>query len=299
MKFGKVENIENIDFTLNKFTSVLTDKRENSLGKFYLGGTGWGNKEWKGSLYPKTAKAGDFLKYYQQQLNTIEFNTTFYRIPSVSDVLKWKNQVGEDFKFCPKVPLLISRTKDIAKMQYYIDEFTNNIRYFGNNLGPCFVQWPEYADLSFYEFFEAFATFWPDDIDISMEFRHKDSFTENSLQIDLLSLMVEKTIDGVITDVAGRRDAAHNTIIYKNILIRFVASGSFEIDFKRLNNWKLIIDSIREENSYNIYFFVHEGENSENAELTIYADQLLNYPNKIQLYKDNINTSGQNQTSLF
>ena len=299
MKFGKLENCENIDFSLNPLTFISQKRKEITGSKFYLGGTAWGNKEWKGTLYPQTARAENFLKYYQQQLNTIELNTTFYRIPDINAVLKWKNQVSDDFKFCPKVPLLISRTKDIERMRHYIDEFTNNIRYFGNHLGPCFIQWPEYADLSFYNYFEAFAEYWPIDLDISMEFRHKDCFSEDSLHIDLLGLLEEESIDCVITDVAGRRDAAHNTVIHGNILIRFVSSENFERDFGRLQNWKHIIAEIPKDKNYNIYFFVHEGENSEHAELTIYADQIFNNPYKIKLYKDNINTSGKNQTSLF
>ncbi len=299
MKFGKLENCENIKFALNPLTFISTGLIGVSESKFYMGGTAWGNSEWKGTLYPSVGRQENFLKYYQQQLDTIELNTTFYRIPDTNAVSKWREQVSGNFKFCPKIPLLISRTKDIERMKYYIDEFTTNIRHFDDHLGPCFIQWPEYADLSFFEIFESFADAWPSDLEISMEFRHKDCFSENSLQVDLLSLLEEKSIDSVITDVAGRRDAAHNTVINGNILIRFVSSGNLGKDYGRLRNWKQIIDEIPKSIHYRVYFFVHEGENSQNAELTIYTDQLFNNPQKIKLYHDNINTSGKNQTSLF
>lgn len=300
MKFGKIKEgaTTGTDKKLMPFTIVPglgTDDRENRI---YLGGTEWGNNEWKGSLYPEQSRSRDFLKYYQQQLNTIELNTTFYRIPNQSTVERWKDMTNPSFKFCPKVPLLISRTKDPDSMSYFIDEFTAVIRSFGENLGPCFIQWPESSGINDFEIFEHFAGSWPEDLAVSMEFRHTSCFENRTLHVDLLSLLSDFSMDCVITDVMGRRDVVHSTVIHSNVLVRFVSSGDMEIDYARLDDWKRAVDDLQATHQFHIYLFIHEGPNYRVPDLTLYADRLFYRPGKIRLWKDS-NSSGQNQTSLF
>ena len=47
----------------------------------YVGATGWSVKEWVGKIYPKGTKTTEYLRHYSRQFNTIELNTTHYRIP--------------------------------------------------------------------------------------------------------------------------------------------------------------------------------------------------------------------------
>lgn len=300
MKFGKVKYAETEEWNTNlePFTIVPLSDKSSEISEIYLGGTEWGNSGWKGSLYPTYAKPKDYLKYYQEQLNTIELNSTFYRIPDMLTVEKWNGMVNTNFRFCPKVSLLVSRTQDLDRMKYFIDEFSSSVRKFGENLGPCFIQWPENLGIGNIQIFEYFAANWPDDLEISMEFRHSDCFENRLLHIDLLGLLSEYSMDSVVTDVMGRRDVVHSTIIHKNLLIRFVASGNLQVDYKRLNEWKKSIDELQKIRSCKVYLFIHEGENSKVPELTLYADSIFFRPKRIKLWKDN-NSYDKNQTSLF
>ncbi|MEM7039838.1 MAG: DUF72 domain-containing protein, partial [Bacteroidota bacterium] len=80
MKFGKLPDIQGIDFLLPpdppRTTRVLAEKplESSKSAKIFLGATGWGNKEWVGKWYPPKTPARDFLKHYSRQFNTIEFN---------------------------------------------------------------------------------------------------------------------------------------------------------------------------------------------------------------------------------
>src|SRR4051812_7803856 len=105
MEFGKVsdEELEHIDFTLPaepESNRAILKKGKKHKTDYYIGCAKWGRKDWIGKLYPKGTKEKDFLEHYARLFNSIEFNATFYKMPSREQVLTWKGKVGEGFKFC-------------------------------------------------------------------------------------------------------------------------------------------------------------------------------------------------------
>src|SRR4051812_34243967 len=107
MDFGKVEDLNKVDFTfpdddprnLELFKSLKKNKVKPQV---YVGCAKWGRPDWVGTIYPKGTKPGDFLKHYVTDFNSIELNALFYQLFSKSVVEKWANLAGEDFRFCPK-----------------------------------------------------------------------------------------------------------------------------------------------------------------------------------------------------
>ena len=95
MNFGKLHVLTQVDFSLppdhERTTRVLARALQSphSQRKIYLGATGWSNKEWVGSMYPPKAKPPEYLSHYSRIFNTIEFNTTHYRIPNQDLVQRW------------------------------------------------------------------------------------------------------------------------------------------------------------------------------------------------------------------
>ncbi|NJN77285.1 MAG: DUF72 domain-containing protein [Saprospiraceae bacterium] len=53
-------------------------------------------------MYPTGTKSNKFLFHYGKQFNTIELNTTHYRIPTLSTIENWRQAVPKDFKFVQK-----------------------------------------------------------------------------------------------------------------------------------------------------------------------------------------------------
>ena len=76
MKFGKVDDPENIDFTLPKdhpgTKKVLTKHKKSSPPNLYVGCAKWNKQDLK-NFYPRGTK--DELAYYSSQFNSIELNT--------------------------------------------------------------------------------------------------------------------------------------------------------------------------------------------------------------------------------
>ena len=112
MKFGSVENPENIDFTLPKdhpdTKKVLNKSKDDKIPEIYVGSAKWSNADLKG-FYPRGTK--DELIYYSSQFNSIELNATFYRIFSADQYSKWCDKTPDGFKFFPKLNQEISYCK--------------------------------------------------------------------------------------------------------------------------------------------------------------------------------------------
>ena len=104
MKFGSVDNPENIDFTIppdHPDTKGTLEKKgsKNELD-VYVGCAKWNRADLKG-FYPRGTK--DELTYYATQFNSIELNATFYRIFPPETFSKWYDKTPNGFKFFPKL----------------------------------------------------------------------------------------------------------------------------------------------------------------------------------------------------
>ncbi len=92
--------------------------------KVLVGTSGFAYREWQGSFYPKDIKAKDMLRYYATQLQSVEINNTFYRMPSETVLRDWAEQVPEAFTFVLKAPQLITLPpnlkKDMARLTTFL-----------------------------------------------------------------------------------------------------------------------------------------------------------------------------------
>jgi uncharacterized protein YecE (DUF72 family) len=107
-----------------------------------LGTIGWSYNFWKGPFYPKKTASKGFLAYYSKQFNTVEVDSTFYRIPTQSTVENWRMQVPEGFLFSLKFPQLITHIKALKDCQSETDAFLARIGSLGEKLGPLLLQFP-------------------------------------------------------------------------------------------------------------------------------------------------------------
>lgn len=81
-----------------KLTLIMSKNRR----RIYIGTDRWGRKEWVGTLYPKSAKDKDFIKYYTDTLDFIEFQYSRYKIITPDQITEYiKVFKGKNFKICP------------------------------------------------------------------------------------------------------------------------------------------------------------------------------------------------------
>ena len=107
-----------------------------------MGTIGWSYNFWRGNFYPNKTPSKDFLAYYASQFNTVEVDSTFYRIPTPQTVTNWKAQTPNHFQFSLKFPQLITHIKMLKDSQNETNTFLARAQLLEDKLGPLLLQFP-------------------------------------------------------------------------------------------------------------------------------------------------------------
>jgi uncharacterized protein YecE (DUF72 family) len=70
-----------------------------------VGTSGWSYPSWRPGLYPAGTKPEEFLRFYAERFDTVELNTTGYRLPAEDQFKRWADTVPDGFRFAPKLAL--------------------------------------------------------------------------------------------------------------------------------------------------------------------------------------------------
>jgi uncharacterized protein YecE (DUF72 family) len=108
------------------------------------GTSGYSYKEWVGHFYPEHHPAGEMLRYYAERLPTVEINNTFYRMPAMSMLEQWSEQVPDHFVFALKAPRRITHDKRLREAEPQVTEFLRRATALGSKLGAVLFQLPPY-----------------------------------------------------------------------------------------------------------------------------------------------------------
>jgi uncharacterized protein YecE (DUF72 family) len=280
MEFGKIEpeKLKSIDLSLppelavNK--SVLT-KSKKTAPKIYVGCPEWGKKEWVGRFYPPGTQERDFLYAYARLFNCIELNTTYYQIPAIAQVQKWRTIAGPGFKFCPKFPQFITHVQRLTNCMAETMAFINAISAFEDSLGPLFLMPHPQMGPNSLGVIEKFIAKLPAEIDLFLELRHPAWFT-NGLNKQLYDIAKRYDIGLIITDAAGRRDCVHMHLSKPEAFIRFVGNELHPTDYTRIDDWVNRIKLWLDEGLIALYFFMHLHNRVDAPVLSKYLVEKLN-----------------------
>jgi len=107
-----------------------------------LGTIGWSYSFWKGIFYPNKTASKNFLAYYSRKFNTVEVDSTFYRIPNQQAVTNWKTQTPDGFTFSLKFPAAVTHIKMLKDCERETSLFLERASFMGEKLGPLLLQFP-------------------------------------------------------------------------------------------------------------------------------------------------------------
>jgi uncharacterized protein YecE (DUF72 family) len=160
-----------------------------------IGCSGWNYKDWRERVYPKGCPPSRWLQYYATLFDTVEVNSTFYRLASPKAVANWIEQTPPDFVLTVKSSRYLTHIKRLTGLGQGIKRFYDAIEPLVGNpkLGPVLWQLPE----NFHRDDERLAgalDALPDGRHC-FEFRHKSWFTD-----DVYSLLREHGVALVIGD---------------------------------------------------------------------------------------------------
>jgi uncharacterized protein YecE (DUF72 family) len=68
-----------------------------------IGTSGWSYPTWRPGFYPPGLPPAEFLGFYAQHFDTVELNTTAYRLPAFEQFERWAAAVPDGFRFAPKL----------------------------------------------------------------------------------------------------------------------------------------------------------------------------------------------------
>ena len=264
MEFGKVEDkskLELINWSLpadDPLSAYFLQKNRASSFSIRLGAPSWGQKGWVGKIYPEKTQSSQFLFHYSRYFETIELNTTHYRIPSSEQTHKWIEQVRSGFVFCPKIYKGISHSKMGLTDKALINEWLLFLKNMNDKAGPSFLQLPPYFDYSMKAILFKFLQNWSDEFPLSLEFRHPSWFASGHVLPALVEYLQTRKIGLVITDVAGRRYVLHSSISSNYVLVRFIGNELHPTDSVRIQNWSQRLESWKEMGLEKLFFFIHQ-----------------------------------------
>lgn len=276
MKFGQVDNPQDIDFTLPAdhpdTPRLLQKNRENKPFVVYVGCAKWNRSDLK-NFYPRGTK--DELGYYSSQFNSIELNATFYNMPSRQQVSTWKNKAPEGFKFFPKITNSISHYKRLIDVKPLVETYCDAVSAFEENLGMIFLQMHDNFKPKDFDRVEKFVSEFPAAFPLAIELRNKDWFNDKEKAEKFYMLLENHHRTNIIVDTAGRRDMLHMRLTTPYAFIRYVGANH-KSDYRRLDDWLERIKLWRSLGLQELYFFVHQNIEEESPLLSAYFIKKLN-----------------------
>jgi uncharacterized protein YecE (DUF72 family) len=112
--------------------------------RLYSGTSGFSYAFWKGPFYPEKIKNEDMLAFYAQQLDCVEINNTFYRMPKAEMLEGWRQKVPEGFVFVVKASQRITHRQKLDDTDDSVAYLWNIVQALGSRLGPVLFQLPPF-----------------------------------------------------------------------------------------------------------------------------------------------------------
>jgi uncharacterized protein YecE (DUF72 family) len=262
MDFGQVPNsapagyLDRFDFSLPQDDPKNALRGANSsTPKIYVGAPVWSHPGWVGSLYPRKTPSKEFLRFYSRQFNSIELNSTFYRVPDDKTLQAWREMTPKDFRFSPKLNQGISHG---ASGPTLLRQFCQRMTAFEDRLGMSFLQLPPSFSRNQLPSLHALLSHVPQGFSLAVEFRHPSWFAGQRLSPDAFALLSELGLSTVITDTTSRRDVLHASLTSKKVMIRFLGNELHPSDFTRIDGWIAKLKAWIEGGVEEICFFMHQ-----------------------------------------
>ena len=111
-----------------------------------VGCSGWQYRDWRGVLYPEGLGQARWLERYAEVFDTVEVNSTFYRLASRDAVARWVRQTPEDFVFALKASRYMIHMRKLRGIEEGIGRFLERIEPLRGSpkMGPLLWQLPEW-----------------------------------------------------------------------------------------------------------------------------------------------------------
>ncbi len=126
-----------------------------------VGTSGWSYPSWRPGFYPAGLQPAEFLGFYAARFDTVELNSTGYRLPSADQFRRWADAVPDGFEF--SVKLSLTRLDRVTT-------FLERAQALGDRLGPVRIVYEGPRDDGVLSFVEGSV---PEGTRLAWDFRHE------------------------------------------------------------------------------------------------------------------------------
>lgn len=244
------------------------------MKKFHIGLTQWGYNEWVGTFFTQNTKPDSFLEQYASVFNSVEGNTTFHHTPDAQTIEKWMHRVPADFKFCFKLPKLITHQKKLRSATDVTFSFLDSFNSYRQYLGPFHIQLGPRFSFNDFSVLEKFLDILPAHLSYAVEVRHLDYYDKGKKENELNNLLRSYGMDRVVFDTRRLHLMKSSDPEFKRIqnrkpkmpvrfettgphpTVRFVGTNTISGNEAYLKEWAIILaDWIR--TGKHPYIFIH------------------------------------------
>ncbi|MEP7289076.1 MAG: DUF72 domain-containing protein [Chloroflexota bacterium] len=237
----------------------------------HVGCAVWAYDGWANSFFPSGTPKDERLKSYARRLTAVECNSTFYAVPGLPTIKHWAEQTPETFRFSPKFPKAITHTAQLKNVAAQTASFIGVMRVLGSRLGPLMLQLPPSFGPSRLPVLREYLESLPKDLQIAVEIRHPDWFTDDN-GAKLNEVLIANHAARVVFDVRPAHSSESPDAdkakerkpdvplvveaLQPFVVIRYISSPVIEENDPYLNEWVPRIAAWLKEDR-EVYFYAH------------------------------------------
>jgi uncharacterized protein YecE (DUF72 family) len=220
------------------------------LGRAHVGCSGWNYADWREQVYPRGLPARRWLERYSELFDTVEVNTTFYRLIKREAVEQWVRQTPEAFLFAVKASRYLTHVKRLTAIADGTRRFFERIEPLAEagRLGPVLWQLPENFHRDDARLAGALAQLPPGRH--AFEFRHPSWFTA-----EVYALLREHDVALVLGDHPDRPfQSEEATTAWRYVRLHYGARGRRgNYSERELDTWAARLHRWRSEGELFVY----------------------------------------------
>jgi uncharacterized protein YecE (DUF72 family) len=107
-----------------------------------VGCSGWQYEHWRGRFYPRDLPTERWLEFYADAFDTVELNSSFYRLPDAEQFDGWRERLPSGFIMAVKASRYLTHNKRLRDADEPLHRLWSRAERLGDRLGPMLYQLP-------------------------------------------------------------------------------------------------------------------------------------------------------------
>lgn len=145
---------------------------------FQVGANGFNHHQWRGNFYPSEIGEREMLAYYANRLGAVEIETSFFRMPSPTQLESWVYETPDNFCFSLTVPRRITHQKRLKDVAGPIQDLVKGTKRMGRKLGALKFRLPPTLRANSERLKNVLSVI-PNTVPVAIEFNHASWFDDN------------------------------------------------------------------------------------------------------------------------